>query len=71
MLVILKKQINKEVTGELKWRLETIPCSLSPINKPQGRLAVNTDSSESEWEKLIEKTPQEYFDLRKAPCVRL
>ena len=32
---------------------------------------VNTDASESEWGKLIEKTSLEYFDLQKAPCGRL
>ena len=71
MLVILKKKINEGVIGELNWQLEIIPCSISFINKPQERFVVNTDSSESEWGKLIEKTPLEYFDLRKAPCDRL
>ena len=33
--------------------------------------SINTDKSESEWGKLIEKTPLKYFDLHKAPCDRL
>ena len=28
----------------------------------------NTGASASEWGKLIEKTPLEYFNLLKAPC---
>ena len=81
MLVILKIYIyiyihiyiyiNKRVIGKLNCRLETIPYSISPINKPQGGFAVNTDANESEWGKLIEQTPLHYFDLCKAPCDRL
>ena len=33
--------------------------------------SINTNKSESEWGKLIEKTPLQYFDLNKAPCDRL
>ena len=52
---------------ELIQQLETIPCSVGPINKP---FPVNTVASKSEWGKLIEKTPLEYFDLQKSPCDR-
>ena len=58
----------KEVIEELHWWLETIPFSISPIDKLQVILAVNTDANEFEWGKLIEKAPLEYFDLCKAPC---
>ena len=53
---------------ESDWWLEFIHCSISPIAKLQARFAVNTDASESEWGKLIEKSPLEYFALRKTPC---
>ena len=56
---------------ELDWWLEFIHCSISSIAKLQARFAVNKDASESEWGKLIEKTPLEYFALRRKPFVRL
>ena len=71
MLVILNKYINEEVIGELDWQLETIPCSISPIDKLQVRFGVDTDASKSEWGILIEKNPLEYFNQRKALCDRL
>ena len=70
MLVILNKERKKEIIRELDWLLETIPCSISLLDKLQVRFAVNTDASESVRETFIEKTPLEYFDLRKAPYER-
>ena len=48
----------------MHWQLETVTYSISPINKPQGRSAVNTDASETEWEKMLEKTPVEYKNYK-------
>ena len=48
-----------------------MPSCISRIDKLQVKFAVNTDASESEWAKLIEKTTREYFGLLKALCDRL
>ena len=52
MLVILNKERKKEIIRELDWLLETIPCSISLLDKLQVRFAVNTDASES-YEKHV------------------